>query len=173
MLRPIRIFAIATLVPVALLALGGLWASSSWRWIIWWQAPCPRPRRGRNFPQPMACRWCWRLPHFALLPLALWSVSGAGGQDWPARITLFFGFGLFFGQISNSNTHELIHRSRAGLFRLEMWVYVTLLFGHHTSAHRLVHHRHVATRQDPNSARGWRRRGGCVRAAWRGDRSPI
>lgn len=30
---------------------------------------------------------------------------------------------------------------------------MTLLFGHHTSAHRLVHHRHVATPSDLNTAR--------------------
>jgi len=28
-----------------------------------------------------------------------------------------------------------------------------LLFGHHTSAHRLVHHRHAASADDPNTAR--------------------
>ena len=32
------------------------------------------------------------------------------------------------------------------------WIFSSLLFGHHTSAHRLVHHVHVATPDDPNSA---------------------
>lgn len=34
-----------------------------------------------------------------------------------------------------------------------MWIYITLLFGHHTSAHVLVHHRYVATAYDPNTSR--------------------
>ncbi|MDQ7261512.1 alkane 1-monooxygenase [Paracoccus sp. PS-1] len=70
-----------------------------------------------------------------------------------SRIALFLGLGLFFGQVSNSNAHELIHRGSRALFRLGAAVYVTLLFGHHSSAHRLVHHRHVATPLDPNTAR--------------------
>jgi alkane 1-monooxygenase len=54
--------------------------------------------------------------------------------------------------VSNSNAHELIHRSDRRLFGLGMAVYISLLFGHHTSAHRLVHHRFVATPDDPNTA---------------------
>ncbi len=34
-----------------------------------------------------------------------------------------------------------------------MWVFITHLFGHHTSAHPKVHHRHVGSDGDPNSAR--------------------
>ncbi|MFD1809173.1 alkane 1-monooxygenase [Gemmobacter lanyuensis] len=68
------------------------------------------------------------------------------------RGLLFLGFGQFFGQVSNPAAHELIHRGQRGLFRLGAAVYITLLNGHHTSAHRLVHHRHVATPEDPNSA---------------------
>lgn len=56
------------------------------------------------------------------------------------------------GQVSNANAHELIHRSDRWLFGLGKWVYVSLLFGHHTSAHPKVHHRFVGTRQDPNTA---------------------
>ena len=32
-------------------------------------------------------------------------------------------------------------------------MYISLLFGHHTSAHVLVHHRYVATYEDPSSAK--------------------
>jgi alkane 1-monooxygenase len=35
---------------------------------------------------------------------------------------------------------------------LGKWVYISLLFGHHASAHTKVHHIHVATQDDPNSA---------------------
>jgi alkane 1-monooxygenase len=34
-----------------------------------------------------------------------------------------------------------------------MWVYISMLYGHHTSAHVLVHHRYVATPADPNTSR--------------------
>ena len=58
----------------------------------------------------------------------------------------FLAFGLHFGQISNPAAHELIHRgSRRDAGPLGAAVYVTLLFGQHASAHRLVHHRHVAS----------------------------
>ena len=48
--------------------------------------------------------------------------------------------------------HELIHRSTHGLHRLGSWVYISILFGHHASAHPRVHHRLVAGPGDPNSA---------------------
>jgi alkane 1-monooxygenase len=47
----------------------------------------------------------------------------------------------------------LIHRGNRWLFRLGALVYVTMLFGHHTSAHRHVHHRYAASHEDPNTAR--------------------
>ena len=90
--------------------------------------------------------------HFVLLITGLAALSGPETST-AARIALFLALGLFFGQVSNSNAHELIHRGSRSLFRLGAAVYVSLLFGHHTSAHRLVHHRHVATPLDPNSAR--------------------
>lgn len=90
--------------------------------------------------------------HFFLLPLVLLGLV-APGTSAIEKLGLFFAAGLFFGQISNANAHELIHRPSRGLHRLGMWVYITLLFGHHTSAHVLVHHQHVATAQDPNTSR--------------------
>lgn len=89
--------------------------------------------------------------HFLMIPLVLWSLTTPGHGFWGWFAT-FLAFGLWFGQVSNANAHELIHRSDRRLFRLGMWVYITLLFGHHTSAHRRVHHRFVATPDDPNTA---------------------
>lgn len=66
--------------------------------------------------------------HFILLLAGLAALTGAGisiGQ----RIALFLALGLFFGQVSNSNAHELIHRGSRALFRLGAAVYVSLLFG--------------------------------------------
>lgn len=92
------------------------------------------------------------LVHFALLGTTLWAMNGPLGLL--DKSVLVVGCGLYFGQISNSNAHELIHRKDRWAFRLGGAIYASLLFGHHTSAHRLVHHIHVATPNDPASAPG-------------------
>lgn len=159
------LFALATLAPMALLGLG-LWRGGGWVWaglgymagltavldrLI--RATAPDAPEGAEFPAADALLVALALCHFAALPGALWAVAGDSGLSPLARIALFLGFGQVFGQISNPAAHELIHRGRRGLFRLGMGIYITLMNGHHTSAHRLVHHRHVATPLDPNSAR--------------------
>ncbi|MEM6372371.1 MAG: alkane 1-monooxygenase [Pseudomonadota bacterium] len=90
--------------------------------------------------------------HFVLLGAAIWAMNGP--LPLFDKVLLVIGCGLWFGQISNSNAHELIHRSDRAAFRLGAANYASLLFGHHTSAHRLVHHVHAATPKDPASARG-------------------
>jgi alkane 1-monooxygenase len=92
------------------------------------------------------------LTHFCLLPVVVWSLTNPALAPL-AKVGIFFAAGLWFGQISNANAHELIHRPTRALHRLGMWCYITLLFGHHTSAHVLVHHTHVATPTDPNTSR--------------------
>lgn len=159
----IRFFTITTLAPVALLAIGalsgGAWAVAGFLYmtvlayafdqLVALTLSPENPEA--EFPDANALSTVLALAHFALLPLAVWALSAADHAFWE-RLFLFFGFGLFFGQVSNSNAHELIHRSDATLRRLGMWVYITLLNGHHTSAHVLVHHRFAATPDDPNSA---------------------
>lgn len=90
--------------------------------------------------------------HFLLLLLGVRALSMGPELGFWATMFLFVALGHFFGQVSNSNAHELIHRSDKLLFNIGKWVYISLLFGHHTSAHVLIHHRYVATPQDPNSA---------------------
>ncbi len=92
------------------------------------------------------------LQHFALLFVTVGALSG-DYLGLAEKLGLFAAAGLFFGQVSNSNAHELIHRGSRLLHRTGMWLYISLMFGHHTSAHVLVHHIHVATRKDPNTAR--------------------
>jgi alkane 1-monooxygenase len=92
------------------------------------------------------------LAHFALIPLAVWGLSGDHLSPL-AKAGLFFATGLWLGQVSNANAHELIHRGTRSLHRLGMLAYTTMLFGHHTSAHVLVHHRYVGTKDDPNTSR--------------------
>ncbi len=90
--------------------------------------------------------------HLALLPIAILTVShGALGTG--EKVMIFLAFGLFFGTISTANAHELIHRPDTIRHTLGKWIFTSLLFGHHTSAHLIVHHRHAATPNDPNSAR--------------------
>ena len=92
--------------------------------------------------------------HFVLLFGAIWSLSGNGPGLFSLNgLALFAATGLFFGQVSNSNAHELIHRSPRGLRALGRWIYISLLFGHHTSSHTGVHHSFVGTPLDPNTAR--------------------
>ncbi len=90
--------------------------------------------------------------HFLFLPFAIFALSGGLTLGLSGWFLTFFSFGLWFGQVANSTAHELIHRSPHLPYRLGMAVYTSLLYGHHTSAHRLVHHRFVATPDDPNSA---------------------
>lgn len=159
------LFALATLAPMVLLVLG-LWRGGPWVWAaLGYMAvltavldrlirlTAPDAPEGAEFPAADALLVVIAFCHLAALPCAIWAIAGNSSLPVPARIALFLGFGQVFGQISNPAAHELIHRGRRGLFRLGMGIYITLLNGHHTSAHRLVHHRHVATPLDPNSAR--------------------
>ncbi|MBV7377902.1 alkane 1-monooxygenase [Maritimibacter dapengensis] len=175
MTHPVRTYAIATLTPVVLIVAGafggGVW---SWLALVYMTlftfgldqmiaANDPGENPARDLPAADTLSASLAVLHFALLPLVVWSISSAGHGIAPG-VALFIGAGLFFGQVSNSNAHELIHRRDRRLFALGKWVYVTLLFGHHTSAHLKVHHRHAASPQDPNSAR---RGEGFYRFAWR------
>ncbi|MEX3315911.1 alkane 1-monooxygenase [Sulfitobacter sp. PS-8MA] len=115
--------------------------------------------------------------HFILLPLGVWAIGAAAHLDGWDRALIFAALGLFLGQVSNSNAHELIHAGQRMPRRIGTAVYISLLHGHHVSAHLRVHHPAVATPEDPNSApRGvgfWRFWGraalGEFRAGWRAD----
>ncbi len=160
----VRAFALATLLPLPFLALGAVFGG----WIAWGALAlitlvtfaldeltaraAPDAPEGAEFPAADRLSVALALAHFAALALAVWALSGAAGLSVASWIAVFLGFGLFFGQVSNANAHELIHRADRPLFWLGMWVYISLGFGHHTSAHRLVHHRFAATDDDPSSA---------------------
>jgi alkane 1-monooxygenase len=156
----ILIFGLATLTPAVLLAfgavLGGTWVLAAVLYLTALTSLLDRliDHKGTAQSHPFDDALCVAvaLAHFVLLPIIVWSLAGdtLGRLE---KLALFFGAGLWFGQISNANAHELIHRSKRGLHRLGMWAYITLLFGHHTSAHVLVHHPHVATAADPNTSR--------------------
>jgi len=90
--------------------------------------------------------------HLILLPAAV-HVLARGELTLAEQAAIFLAFMLFFGTISTANAHELIHRHDRLRHTLGKWVFTSLLFGHHTSAHLLVHHRWSATPLDPNTAR--------------------
>ena len=157
-------FGLVALAPAAMLILGAaVGGPFLWVGLVWMAVASPLAdtliARGFGDAEPEArfagadlLLACLGIAHFALLIAALWAF-GSDRLGAAERIALFLGTGMWFGQVSNSAAHELIHRGSWALFRLGAVVYVSLLFGHHVSAHRLVHHIHVATDADPNSAR--------------------
>lgn len=105
--------------------------------------------------------------HFAVLFTVIWALSAQNlGLIYGGA--LFLAAGLFLGQVSNANAHELIHKPGRVLRWLGRMIYVSIGFGHHASAHLLVHHVHVATDQDPNSARLGESYWHFLRRAWIG-----
>jgi len=150
-------YAIASMTPAALLALaclfGGIWplcAVASITALVFFLdklAPATPPLTANGQGVSIALA----LVHFPLLALGVWALAAPhlGPLD---KVLIFTGLGLFCGQVSNSNAHELIHARGRVLFRLGVAVYVSLLHGHHVSAHLRVHHVHAATPDDPNSA---------------------
>ena len=91
--------------------------------------------------------------HFVLLILGVRALGVGPHLGLIDKLLIFTGLGLYFGQVSNSNAHELIHASARLPRRVGAAIYISLLHGHHVSAHLHVHHVHVATDADPNSAR--------------------
>lgn len=149
----------ATVGPAALLALaalnGGLWVIAAVlsltvvNHLLDRMSPLAKGGRAAETATLSVILACC---HFMLLMLVVWALA-ASHLGVAEKAGLFLAAGLWFGQVSNANAHELIHRGDRRLFALGKWIYISLLFGHHTSAHLLVHHRFVATPHDPNSAR--------------------
>ncbi|MCC6303635.1 MAG: fatty acid desaturase [Rhodobacteraceae bacterium] len=90
--------------------------------------------------------------HLGLLALTLAAAAGATGLGPAGRAGMVLAAGLWMGQVAHPAAHELIHRRRRWLFLLGAAVYTSLLYGHHVSAHRLVHHPHVGSDDDPATA---------------------
>ena len=156
-------FVLITLGMVALLALslvfGGVWAWAALFYITVFTffmdklAAMAAPERpDQEFPAGHSLSTFLALVHFPLL-FGGALVLASGSLGWAYGVPAFFALALFFGQVSNSNAHELIHRADRFGHRLGVAVYISLLFGHHASAHPRVHHIHAATDKDPNSAK--------------------
>lgn len=185
---PVAAFAAAALAPVPLmglgLALGGGWLWAAFLYMaglglvldqliphVTGNAP-----EGAEFPGSDATLVAVGLAALILLPLTVWAIAG-GGMGTGGAVLLFLACGYWLGQVAHPAAHELIHRGDRRLYRLGVAVYVAILFGQHASAHRLVHHRAVATPEDPNSARPgesfWRFAprawGGSFRMGWQAE----
>lgn len=91
--------------------------------------------------------------HGALWLLGLWAIGHGTHLSGIDKLLIGTGLGLYFGQISNSTAHELIHKRARAPRWVGIAMYTSLLFGHHASAHLRVHHVHAATARDPNTAR--------------------
>lgn len=153
----LTIFTIATLLPAVLLVIGSVYGG----WAIWlapvsiglmWIAMDQLPDPADDSELPVGDNLLILLGFLQLthLPLGVWALTfNLHGIDWVAGL---LGFGLFYGQIGNPASHELIHRSDRFMTGLGTAVYIGFLFGHHVLAHRFVHHPYVATPQDPVSA---------------------
>jgi alkane 1-monooxygenase len=161
----IVIFAAVTIIPVIFLLLGGmlggLWLVAGFTYMAilvhamdeLLPTALRLPASDQDYPGANGLCILLATSHFILLFIAVRAVSGANDLAIWERCLAFIGFGLLFGQVSNSNAHELIHRSSAGLRALGGWVFTSLLFGHHATAHPAIHHVFVASAGDPNTAR--------------------
>ncbi len=162
-IRPVSPFAIATLAPIPLLVLGGLFggififAALIYMTVLtmvldgMFRTAGGDAAAGMEWPSADKLSQGLAIAHFPLLIIGILAVQGTTVGGWSGLAALL-AFGMFFGQVSNSNAHELIHRTDKLSFNLGKWVLISLLYGHHVTAHRMIHHRFVGTPQDPNSA---------------------
>lgn len=162
---PLSAFAFATLLPLGLFGLGavwgGVWALGGLLYMTLFSFGLDQikvlfmgnPEPDREFPGSDALLLILAHCHLLLLPLMVFVIATPAELTTMARVALFAGAGLWLGQVGIPVAHELIHRGSPMLQRLGIVIYGSILFGHHASAHRHVHHRHAASAADPNSAR--------------------
>ncbi len=176
---PLAAFAVAALLPLPLLLagvlLGGVWLWAAFLYMgvltVLLDQLVPMTTGaadGAEFPAADLLLVSVAVGHLAALPTAVWAIAGDSGLALGDRALVFFAAGFWFGQVAHPAAHELIHRPRRELFRLGAAVYASVLFGQHASAHRLVHHRHVASAADPNTARAGESFYRFARRAWIG-----
>ncbi|MBY6156524.1 alkane 1-monooxygenase [Pseudooceanicola nitratireducens] len=157
-------FLIATLIPIPLLilasAMGGAvaWAVLAYLTVFTALLDHVLPQNWRNHDATEEFRAGHGLSialgvmHLFLMVIAVRYLGGPGGAEGWGVLPAVLAFGVYFGQVSHPNAHELIHRSGKEAVQLGKIVYTSLLFGHHASSHPKVHHVYVATPYDPNTA---------------------
>lgn len=161
---PMPLFMVVTLTAPLLICFGALWGGPwALAGLIWMTALTASldelvaatlpTSKGDEFPAADALSLSLAVAHGLVWIIVIAALGGATGLVTWEKLAVFAGAGLFMGQVSNSNAHELIHRASRTLRRAGRWVYISTLFGHHTSAHTLIHHVHVGTKSDPSTAR--------------------
>jgi alkane 1-monooxygenase len=170
-------YAIVTLIPALLIALGAtIWGFAGVLALVW--LTLIAAGMDRLLAPPVLddhdhAPWSDRLAlalgviHLVLLPLVLLAL-GDPRLSFGETLALLFATASFMGQVSHPNAHELIHRKSALLRGVGAAVYTSVGFGHHVSAHRLVHHRHVGTPDDPNTPLPGESFWAYLPRAWRG-----
>nr|WP_268821577.1 alkane 1-monooxygenase [Octadecabacter dasysiphoniae] len=139
---------------------GGYWALAGLAWMTALTASIDElvtatlpSVEGDEFPAANGLSVAIAIAHFTLWFAVIAALSDQTGLATWEKLVVFAAAGLFMGQVSNSNAHELIHRPGRWLRSLGRWVYISVLFGHHLSAHTLIHHVHIGTPNDPSTAR--------------------
>lgn len=158
------LFALATLSPAILILAAILWGGL-WAWLaagfvtfIAFSLDRLTPEQIGNadpqaeFPASATLLVAMAMAHLTLLAIGIPALGGEGGLTGLERGLIAIAISLFFGQISHPVAHELIHRTGRPLRLLGQVIYTSMLFGHHASAHLRVHHVHVGSKADPNSA---------------------
>lgn len=155
-------YAAITLPPMFLLLLAGTsWGGFAWVALLWLtlvtaiadrllEPPTATPDDEETIPWSDTLSVGLACGHLLIL-LSTASALTSGALTFGQSVALFFATASFFGQVSHPNAHELIHRAALPLRAIGAAVYTSVGFGHHVSAHRLVHHRHVGTDADPNT----------------------
>ena len=159
------LFSIATLCPVPLIILAGLtgypWGILAVLYMtllmfcldVLIRRSVTNPDPEAEFPAADRLLVLIGVAHLGLILFALWIMGGGSDLSVREQVVCAFAVAVFSGHIAHPAAHEMIHRPDRRLRLLGRLVYSAMLFGHHASAHLRVHHVHVGTREDPNSAR--------------------
>lgn len=153
-------YALVTLTPALLVALGAtVWGFAGVLALVWLTLIAagmdrllePPPHDDVDHgPWSERLALILGLTHPVLMVLVLGAL-GDPALPMGEAVALIAALASFMGQVSHPNAHELIHRKAALPRVIGAMVYTSVGFGHHVSAHRLVHHRHVGTEGDPNT----------------------
>jgi len=149
-------YAAITLMPALLIILGAVWGGYLPLLALLWltllgvglDQVLPPPEPGGDDLWAKRLSIILAITHLALIAVVLAGLNNPRLSPG-AQLALFLAAASYMGQVSHPNAHDLIHRADRRLRTLGALVYTSMLYGHHVSAHRLVHHVHVGTRQDP------------------------